>query len=139
MYRCLSIATALLALTLCSWATSYSAQEQIDQTSTPKIYNGGSNEDAKTGLDDVAVAAGSDKSIIMIAHLGTKEVSHSLSRRRLRTARDYLKYTRSIAPLRIIIAEGEPVKGQGRVEAYIDGKLYRIFVMVRNKDFAPEP
>lgn len=140
MLRNLAIKVVVTTIVFCSTAVSHSAlQYQRTKPLPPAIYNGNSNEDAKLGLDDTAATAGENKLIIMIARLGNKESSRNLSRRRLQTARDYLKYTRSIAEQRIVTAEGEPVNGQGRVEVYIGGNLHMIFMMGRNKNFAPEP
>lgn len=136
----IAIKVTVIVLALYPTGLTHSAlQDQSSKNSAPLIFNGNSNEDAKVGLDDVAAAGGTDKLIIMIARLGSKESSRTLSRRRLRTARAYLKHTRSVPAERIIIAEGEAVKGQGRVEAYVDGRLYRVFMMGRSRDFAPEP
>ena len=115
--------------------------EDQQQTSKPepRIFHANINEDAKLGLVGVAADAGDPKIIIIIAHRGARE-SRVISRRRLRTARDYLRYTHGVAAARVVTAEGAPVRGPGRLDVYIDGKQHSTFAFFkRNRDFAPEP
>jgi len=110
------------------------------QTAEPKPIsaNGDNNEDSKAALDFLAQNAGKDKLIILIARLGDKESSLRLNKRRLRTIRLYLENTRGVTTQRIITATGDHVSGRGRVEAYLDGKLFMVFTLSHNLNFAPE-
>lgn len=126
----------LITLMIC-FIVHVHAIAQNPKLSEPILVNGNSNEDSKALLDLLAGTAGKDKSIIMIARLGKKETSPKLNWRRLRTARSYLENVHTVPNQRIVLAAGEVVRGQGRVEVYLDGKLYMVFIFTRNKDFDP--
>jgi hypothetical protein len=49
-----------------------------------------------------------------------------------------LETVRGIPKQRIIVAAGEGIRDQGRIEVYLDGKLYMIIGFANNKSFAPE-
>lgn len=112
---------------------------QIPQRREPIIVDGGNNETSKAELDLLAERAAKDKLIILIARLGRAEYSRKLTQQRLGTVRDYLRFTRAISEDQLVTAEGERVRELGRVEAYLDGKLFMVFKLPRNKNFAPEP
>jgi hypothetical protein len=57
--------------------------------------------------------------LILIARLGTGEKDHRLSRARLVYIEDYLKSHE----VRYLLAEGSRVKGFGRLEVYVGGRL----------------
>jgi hypothetical protein len=97
------------------------------------------DEHAKAILDHASIDAKKDETIFIIPRLGTGESSRSLSRRRLYAPRHYLMGTRGIPENRIIIAEGERVKGLGHVEVYLGGKLFALFKMKRHRDFGQGP
>ena len=82
-------------------------------------------------LDMSASEAGKDEEgyVIAIARLGNGERSPELNRRRLWFARDYLINRRGWN--RVVIASGERVKGLGRVELYVGGKL--LYVLLHPK------
>jgi hypothetical protein len=109
------------------------------QRQEPIIVDGTNNETTKAELDLLAQRAGKEKLIILIARLGKAEHSRKLSQRRLRTIRDYLRFTRAVSMERMVPAEGDRVRDVGRVDAYLDGKLFMVFELGRNKNFAPEP
>jgi len=94
---------------------------QVTQRPEPSIVYGSNNETTKAELDLLAEKAGKDKLIILIARLGRREFSRRLSQQRLRTVRDYLRFTRAMSADRLITAEGERVGDFGRVEAYWTG------------------
>ena len=76
-----------------------------------------------------------DKTIIVIARLGGKDSKLNLNKRRLHNVREYLtvgKHTEQS----IILAEGEPIKGYGQVEFYLDGRLIEVIKVRTNGDFA---
>ena len=91
-------------------------------------------ESTKAMLDLVAQRAGQEDFIIIIARLGTKETSRKLNRERMQLLADYLGDTRGVPKQRIVLAEGERVRGLGRVEIYLDGRLFTVFTINRNKD-----
>jgi hypothetical protein len=73
--------------------------------------------------------------IIIIARLGSGEARQKLNYRRLYNARTYLtEYLRLRSPETIVTAEGERVKGYGRIEIYVGGRLYHILALRRNAD-----
>ena len=137
MMSVINIKAAFMALAIC-FITVGHAMAQTAKSSEPILINGDSNEDSKAALDLVAETAGEGKLIIMIARLGKGESSRRHSWRRLDTARSFLESVRAVPKQRMILAEGEVMRGQGRIEVYLDGKLYMIIVFARNKSFAPE-
>jgi hypothetical protein len=71
--------------------------------------------------------------LIVIVRLGDGETSRELIRYRLYNLRLYFKERGSrLASEKIIFAEGERVKGYGRVEYYLDGKLYERLLFPEN-------
>jgi hypothetical protein len=109
------------------------------ESSKPRIFerfDGTHCETTKAELDLIAERADQDGLIIIIASLGTKEASRKLNRRRMHMLADYLQMTRSISAERIVTAEGERVRGLGRVEIYVKGRLFTVFTVNRNKDLA---
>jgi hypothetical protein len=79
-----------------------------------------------------ASKAGKEQTIIIIARLGNGESSHNLARLRLREVTEYLN--RTFSGERIVVAEGERVRGPGQLEFYVAGKLHSIFRIKRNRD-----
>jgi hypothetical protein len=113
---------------------------QTTNVTEPRFVAGDNNETTKAELDLLAQTARrhSDHLIFIIARLGNGERSRRLNRRRLHAIRDFLKQERFIPEQRLIAAEGEPMRGLGRVEVYLGGKLFMVFTLPRNKFFAPE-
>ena len=74
--------------------------------------------------------------VIAIARLGDGEEQKELSRRRLHNVRTYLMEFDRRSPEMIVTAEGERVKGYGRVELYVGGKLFYV-LMIRPKADLP--
>ena len=72
--------------------------------------------------------------LIAIARLGEREYSRELNRRRLFNVKYYLEKHRGLTPKRIVVAEGERVKGYGRVELYVGGVLFEVLIPERGKD-----
>lgn len=126
------------AAALCITVVSSSFAQTVKQME-PTLVNGNNNETTKAELDQLATNAGNNKLIIMIARLGRSEFSRRLSQRRLQTLSSYLETVRAIPKQQIVKAEGGPIQGPGRVEVYLEGKLYMIFTLARNKNFAQEP
>lgn len=136
MIRHSSVRLILVALATCVVAGVAAGQSPKSQDHM--TVNGSNNESAKAELDAVAGSAIEDRLIIMIARLGSGESSSTLNWRRLKTARFYLENTRGVAKQRIVLAQGERVRGLGRVEVYVGCELFRIFTLARNEDFAKE-
>lgn len=80
--------------------------------------------------------AGEKDLIIFIARLGDGEGRGEINRRRLHNVRAYLTsqlyWKRD--PETVIVAEGERVRGYGRVEIYIRGILIDVIAAERNRD-----
>jgi hypothetical protein len=79
-----------------------------------------------------------DVLFIVVSHLGDVEAKPNLNIRRLHNVRTYLtefilrKYRRK--PETIILAQGERVKGLGRIDFYVKGQLYETLEIRRNDD-----
>lgn len=88
-------------------------------------------EDALAILDFATLEAQKDKerSLIVIAHLGDSEKSSSLNWRRLKDVRENLSEK---GMHQIVMASGERVKGFGRLEFYVGGKLLYVIAYPRN-------
>jgi hypothetical protein len=88
-----------------------------------------------TVLDVLAQNTPKDELIIVVARLGDGEIRRELNHRRLHNVRHYLtKFLthESVrrSPETVLVAEGERVKGYGRVEFYVGGKLFdRLYIM----------
>jgi hypothetical protein len=72
--------------------------------------------------------------IIAIARLGNGERSREINRRRLHNVETYLTSYQTLAKQNVITAEGKRVKGYGRVELYLGGKLVDLFLVDFEKD-----
>ena len=89
-------------------------------------------------LDNISQNIPSDKPLIIIARLGDKDLKPKLNKRRLHNIRAYL--TQAVGEQfrrdqqTIILAEGEPIKGFGQVEFYLDGRLIEILKARQNSD-----
>ena len=131
---------AVAAAVLCALIVSH-GRAQNSQSSKPLIVGGdqgidGRNCDTiKANFDLIAHTAGEGATIIVIGRLGRGESSRELVRRRLVDLQQFVYMTRGISKERIITAEGERVRGQGQVDVYINGKLFIVFRLKRNKDF----
>lgn len=97
-------------------------------------------------LAGLAHTTPADALIIVIARAGQNDTRAALNKRRLQNVRAYL--TRFNAEKRgsesIVVAEGEIVKGDGRLEFYVNGKLAAILKLKPNSDLFvgncyPEP
>jgi hypothetical protein len=97
-----------------------------------KVWVGHNCEDALALLDNTALEARKDSqtSVIVIARLGTGERSRSLNGRRLAPVMDYLR-RKAANPL--VGAAGGRVRGYGRIELYVAGKLFYVLAYRRNR------
>jgi hypothetical protein len=85
-------------------------------------------------LDKIHSEAGDSGLVIAIARLGEGEQTHRLNQRRLHNARLYLEKVRGRAPKTIITAESDQVRGRGRIEIYVQGKLVDVLGVGRRED-----
>jgi hypothetical protein len=83
--------------------------------------------------NEVVSGASKDRVVIAIARLGDGETSRELNRRRLYNLRVHWDdYKLPLGTL--VTAEGERVKGLGRIELYVAGKLFDMLVPKPGKD-----
>ena len=94
----------------------------------------GTCEDNISALSNAHHLAGEDGTIIVIARLGDGERNRELNSRRLHNVRIYLtEFDWHRPPQTLITAEGEPLKGYGRVELYVRGVLFAVLQVKRNQ------
>lgn len=115
------------------------AQSNLD--SPPRVIvnaSGDCGESVQMHLDFAVIDEGRDKSFIIITRLGTGERSRKLVQARLYGPSNYLVASLGLPKSRVITAEGERVRGPGRVEVYVGGKFLLLFEMERNKHFVSD-
>ncbi len=124
-----------LMLTLYWFAASQAALAQDASNETHVVRaDSGSCEVNSAHLDYLAQDfRSSGGRIFVIARLGDGESSRALNRSRLEYARFYLVLNRELNADRVVFAEGERVKGEGRLELYLGSKLYLVSLAKRNK------
>lgn len=87
------------------------------------------------GVNKLATAEGNrDSMVIAIARLGDGENAQELNRRRLQNVLAVLTDNLGLRKERVVIASGERVRGYGRVELYVNGKLVDALLVDRGKD-----
>jgi len=122
----------MFSLTLFLWLTS-AAQSTSAQTN-PKPTN---CENHIAVLEAANHDAGKDGLIILIGRLGSGDNKPDLNQHRLHSARAYLTdYLGVRSSNTIVVAEGERVEGNGRIEIYVAGKLYYVFALKANADLS---
>ena len=93
-------------------------------------------EDNLLALNGAHQVADGEGVIIIIARLGTRETRSGLNRRRPHNAREYLTselyWKRD--PKTVVVAEGGPANGYGRLEIYVKGFLWDAMLVKRNDD-----
>jgi len=108
--------------------------EQKGQPQTPKSLDQWPMEceGAATRLDFAVVNTRKLEGayLILIARLGTGELSSSLNQARLSGVEEYVRRTGS--DLKYVLAQGSRVKGLGRLEIYVGGKLAEIMPLRKN-------
>lgn len=141
MMRYPKINLTFVTLVICCLIPSY-VSSQTKSASAPILVNAGHNEDSQTQIALLSQSVDENETIILIARLGNGESSRRLSRRRLQAVHEFLPVVRGLKPplheKQIVLAAGERVRGLGRIEAYIRGRLFMVFMFERNKNFAPE-
>ena len=105
------------------------AREQLK----PALGTAKKCEEAKALLDALRNDAGAEGVIILVARLGDGE-SPKLNRRRLYAAWGYLHHAGQFPEGRLVKAEGERVRGRGRVELYAKSKLMLVLMAERPND-----
>ena len=88
-------------------------------------------EDGLLILDMTLIEGQKDKEsqFIVIAHLGDSERSQRLNQKRLR---DVMSYFKQKGESRVVLASGGRVKGLGRLELYVSGKLLYVLAFPKN-------
>lgn len=122
-------------LTLALWlplAAHVAAQDARAQESD--VTPGSNCESNIARLDNADVGAGKESVLIAVARLGGGEVSRRYNRRRLHNLRLYLTMVRKRDAKNLVVAEGERVRGAGRVELYAGGKLIDVIGFRRGED-----
>src|SRR5258705_12857369 len=108
--------------------------EQKGQGQTPKSLDQWPMEceGAATRLDFAVVNTRKLEGayLILIARLGTGEVSRSLNQARLSSVEEYV--LRRGSDLKYVLAQGSRVKGLGRLEIYVGGQLADIMPLRKN-------
>jgi hypothetical protein len=86
---------------------------------------------------DLVYALGENNGLtIVIARLGDGEKQRSLNQRRLKVVRRYLTEEGWKKPKEsVILAEGEPTTGLGRLEFYVSGRLVKALLIRRRQTF----
>ena len=85
---------------------------------------------ARIATDEAAEA----RETIIIWRLGNGERSRELNRRRLYNVQTFLSRYKTIGAENIVVAEAEKVRGFGRVEIYVGGKLVTTLTVPKNED-----
>jgi len=68
--------------------------------------------------------------LILVARLGSGEVSRTLNQTRLKSVEQYV--LRRGADLKYVLAQGSRLKGLGRIEVYVGGQLAEIMPLRKN-------
>jgi hypothetical protein len=106
---------------LLSLVVLFSASPSAAQTAVVRPEKPIDCETFQAHLDHVIIEWTKQKEshLILIARLGTGEKDHRLNRARLAYVEDYLKSHK----VQYVLAEGTKVKGLGRLEVYVSGRL----------------
>jgi len=76
--------------------------------------------------------------LIAIARLGDGDKARNLNQKRLSATKEYIVDRIGFPVSQLILAEGEKLKGNGRVEFYIDGKLTHVILPKPNLTLCTE-
>jgi hypothetical protein len=131
-----AVAASLLFLSSCI----ADAQGKIELGAIPssqvetKPTNCELNSSKLSGAHQAAAATGHDTIIIAIARLGDGERRAEVNRRRLHNVRVFLAEAWKRSPLSVVLAQGERVRGYGRVELYVGGRLFELIAVKTNGD-----
>ncbi len=75
-----------------------------------------------------------DERLFVVARLGKGEVSRDFNRRRLSNVRIYFQNNWKIDEKRMVFAEGEKIREEGRIEFYIGSKLMLVSLVKLGRD-----
>jgi len=110
-------------------------QKPVSATAEQPQPSPGNCESNISTLSVAHQAANEGRLLFAIARLGEGEYKRELNRRRLHNVRVYLtEFGWQRDPKTLLIAEGERVKGYGRVELYVEGRLFDVIAVKRNGD-----
>lgn len=117
---------------LASYQVFQAKQETKQQTDKPLDQWPMECEGAATRLDAAVINTRKLEGayLILVARLGSGEVSRTLNQTRLKGVQQYV--LRSGADLRHVLAEGRRLKGLGRIEVYVGGQLAEIMPLRKN-------
>jgi hypothetical protein len=76
--------------------------------------------------------------LIVIARLGDRDKRHNLNQSRLNVTKEYLVGKLRYPANKLVMAEGEKVRGNGRVEFYINGILTHVILPKPNLSLCTE-
>lgn len=97
------------------------------------VESNSSGESSSSIIDQMAVEAKqSGERLFVIVRLGTGETNRRLSFVRLYNTRQYVS-DKSFNPQKLVFAEGESIKGEGRIEFYLGSRLRLVLLAPRNK------
>lgn len=114
------------------------AQGQSENNQHPEINNVLVNCETGLVMQHIVIDNALKKTkdggvLIVIVRLGDGENSSELIQRRIYNMREYIKYRyNSLASEKVIVAEGETVKGNGRIEYYLGGQLSERLLYPKN-------
>ena len=121
-----------LIITLCITSAHGAAAQSQTRLFDQRPYNCEGNSLRLDLLRNKSIST-DQKKIIAIARLGTGESSRELNRRRLYTVRAYLT-AMGLFPQSLVTAEGDRVRGFGRIDVYVGGDLVEVLPVDRCKD-----
>ncbi len=131
LLRCVLVVGLLFTVSLAGVGQKESVPAKAVQS--PKAP--GNCESNVSTLSLAHQAANEGRLLFAIARLGDGEYKRELNRRRLHNLRVFLtEFGWQRDPKSLITAEGEQFKGHGRVELYVDGRLFDVIAIERNSD-----
>jgi hypothetical protein len=119
---------------VCSVNIAQNRSAPTDPASEAVPHNCEGNVFVLNAAHVAANATGADTLIMAIARLGDGERRRELNRRRLHNVRVFLTELQKHDASKVIIAEGERVRGYGRVELYVGGRLFQVIAIKTNDD-----
>lgn len=129
----MKITFIILALALCATAAFESASAQEAAAGPYVVESGSSGEVSSREIDGMASEAReSGERLFVVVRPGAGETSRRLSRARLHNTRRHLS-SKGFGPRATVFAEGERVRGEGRIEFYLGSRL-RLVVLARRNE-----
>lgn len=117
------------------------AQERIPQIDEinwgipDQPFNCETNDSYLAKIGEMLKAQNNQNSLlIIIARLGDREKQPRLNYRRLYNVRLKLNKEFGIVEKKMVVAEGEEVKGHGRIEFYLSGEMIGTLLVEKNRD-----